>query len=122
MSQNLRVALWVPQNNPTAVGDNIRTLAPPTANRRVPSAFAVGNTLEFAEQGEVTGGAVGNEVISPLTLRNDNARLMNIPSAAFLTPIALQASAGAASANKVVKTAASGLIDDTFISLDGGTF
>jgi len=41
MSQNLRVALWVPQIDPTVVGEAIRTKAAPSANKRIASEFAV---------------------------------------------------------------------------------
>ena len=41
MSQNLRVALWVPNADPGAIGNSIRTLAAPSANKRIQSEFAV---------------------------------------------------------------------------------
>jgi hypothetical protein len=40
MSQNLRLALWVPQANPAAVGNAILTTAASTANKRIASQFA----------------------------------------------------------------------------------
>lgn len=125
MSQNLRVALWVPNVDPAAIGNAIRTTAPPTANKRIPSEFAEaagGSGSEFATQDEVTFGVVPDEAISPLTLRNDNARIFDIPAGAFLTPIVVVTFAGAAGVNKVVKTAASGMIDESIVPLDGGTF
>jgi hypothetical protein len=42
MSQNLRVALWVPNVDPAAIGNAIRTTAAPSANKRILSEFAVG--------------------------------------------------------------------------------
>lgn len=39
MSQNLRLALWVPMVDPAAIGNIIKTVNPPTANKRVPSTF-----------------------------------------------------------------------------------
>jgi hypothetical protein len=40
MSQNLRVATFVPIADPAAIGNLIKTTAGPTANRRLASAFA----------------------------------------------------------------------------------
>jgi hypothetical protein len=51
MSQNLRVALWVPIANPGAVGNLIKTTNVPTVNKRVPSAFA-------ADIGGGSGGGI----------------------------------------------------------------
>lgn len=41
MSQNLRLALWVPQADPADIGDGIRSTAISSANKRIPSEFAV---------------------------------------------------------------------------------
>jgi hypothetical protein len=41
MSQNLRVALWVPAANPVGGNNAIRNIAPPSANKRIPSEFVV---------------------------------------------------------------------------------
>jgi hypothetical protein len=40
MSQNLRVALWMPTANPVGGSNVINNIGPPTANKRIPSAFA----------------------------------------------------------------------------------
>jgi hypothetical protein len=125
MSQNLRLALWVPNVDPASIGNAIRTTDAPTVNKRIPSEFAAGgggSGVVFADQGEVTAGLVPNEAISPLTLRNDNARMLDIPTIAFLGVVTIITSTGAASANKLVKSNANGLIDDTLLEMDGGTF
>lgn len=126
MSQNLRVALWVPNVDPGSIGNAIRTVDVPTPNKRIPSEFSsAGGTggVDFADQGEVTVGLVNDEAISPLTLRNDNARMFDIPAAAFVSVVAIQTSAGAASANRLIKTNANGQLDESVLPpLDGGLF
>ena len=45
MSQNLRVALWVPMVDPAEVGNVIRTTAAPDVlTKKIPSEFAVAGT------------------------------------------------------------------------------
>jgi len=125
MSQNLRLALWVPNVDPLSIGNAIRTTAFPTANKVIPSEFSSAGgsgTGSFADQGEVTAGTVDNEAISPLTLRTDNSRMLDIPAPAFVGVVAIVTSEGASSANKLIKTNPSGVIDDTLLSMDGGTF
>jgi len=41
MSQNLRVALWMPTANPVGGGNVINNIGPSSANKRIPSAFSV---------------------------------------------------------------------------------
>jgi hypothetical protein len=125
MSQNLRVALWVPNVDPASIGNAIRTTDVPSANKVIPSEFAAGGGgggVVFADQGEVSAGLIPDEAIAPRTLRQENVRLFDIPEPAFLGPIVIITSTGAPSANKLVKSNASGLIDDTLLELDGGTF
>lgn len=52
MSQNLRVALWVPNVDPAAIGNAIRTTAAPSANKRILSEFAVGGSGGSGTVGE----------------------------------------------------------------------
>jgi hypothetical protein len=49
MSQNLRVALWVPNVDPAAIGNAIQTTAAPTANKRIASQFAASSAGGIAE-------------------------------------------------------------------------
>ena len=128
MSQNLRVALWVPMVDPAAIGNAVTTTAAPTVNKRIASQFAAagsggsGGGADFATDAEVAGGVVENETISPGTLRRELSREFAIPAGAFAGAIALDTSLGVPGANRLVKTNASGVIDPTFVAMDGGTF
>ena len=128
MSQNLRVALWVPMLDPAAIGNAIKTTGAPSANKRIPSIFGEaggtggGATVDFADAAEVTAGVVQNEAISPFTLRNELSREFGIATAAFANPIAISATTGVADAGRLIKTNAGGVIGPTFIAMDGGTF
>jgi len=128
MSQNLRVALWVPMTDPAAIGNAVKTTAVPTANKRIASIFGDaggsggGAATDFADAAEVTAGVVQNEAISPFTLRNELSREFGIATAAFSAPIAISTTTGVADANRLIKTNAGGVIGPTFIAMDGGTF
>lgn len=130
MSQNLRVALWVPQADPANIGYGIRTNNFPTAHDNIPTEFAAaggggGGGAEFADAAETAAGIVADEVISPATLRTEMIREFNIPGPAFAGAIAIATSAGVASANLLVKTNAAGVIDATLVQgleMDGGVF
>ena len=126
MSQNLRVALWVPNVDPANIGNAIRTIDVPSANKRIPSEFSAGGAgggVSFADAAEVAVGTVTDEAISPATLRTEMMREFAMPAATFFTgPVVTVTFSGLASADKIVKTNASGLVDDTLLSLDGGTF
>jgi hypothetical protein len=108
MSQNLRVALWVPNVDPAAIGNAVLTAAVPTANKRIPSVFAA--------------GVIQNEAINPQTLRTEMSREFAILAADFGGAIAITQSTGVASANRLVKTNLGGVLDPTLVMLDGGTF
>jgi hypothetical protein len=127
MSQNLRVALWVPNVDPAAIGNAVLTAAVPTANKRIPSVFAAGGgggggTVDFATDAEVAAGVIQNEAINPQTLRTEMSREFGILAADFSSAIAISASTGVASANRLVKTNLGGVLDPTLVMLDGGTF
>jgi hypothetical protein len=128
MSQNLRVALWVPNVDPAAIGNAVLTSGNPTANKRIPSAFGAagggsgGGTVDFATDAEVAAGVIQNEAINPQTLRTEMSREFAILAADFSGAIAITASSGVASANRLVKTNLGGVLDPTLVMLDGGTF
>jgi len=129
MSQNLRVATWVPVVDPDAIGNAIHTSAMPTANKRIPSEFAIisggggSGGVSFASSAEVIAGVVGDEAISPSTLRNEMMREFAIPAATFTAgAIAVNVSVGGGSGNKLIKTDFNGVIDHSLLLLDGGTF
>jgi len=53
MSQNLRVALWVPQVDPANIGNAVRTTAAPTVNKRIMSEFSTpGGVDDAPDNGE----------------------------------------------------------------------
>jgi hypothetical protein len=60
MSQNLRVALWVPVVNPVGGNNAIRNTAPPSVNKRIPSEFTL-----------LTGGGTGGGGIEEAPLDGD---------------------------------------------------
>jgi hypothetical protein len=55
MSQNLRVALWVPNADPAAIGNTIHTTSAPSIHKRILSEFAAGG-----------GGGTGDVSEAPL--------------------------------------------------------
>ena len=132
MSQNLRVALWVPMVDPGAVGNVIRTLSPSDVlTKKISSEFAEAGTgsggpggggdMVFADNAEVAAGVVADEAISPATLRTELMRELDMPMDFFTAPIAIWEWHGLGMYH-LVKTDDSGGINHTLITLDGGIF
>jgi hypothetical protein len=125
MSQNARVARWVPTADPDSVGENVITNSVPNANNVIQTKFALGGSgggVAFASDAEMETGTEALKAVAPITYRDELVRLFEIPSADFANAIAIAAFSGAP--GQLVKTDAAGRLDGGFMPaiIDGGTF
>ncbi|UQD96085.1 hypothetical protein [Bradyrhizobium japonicum] len=129
MSQNARVARWVPTVVPDSVGEGVITTAPPTANDVLATKFALGGGsggVAFADDAEMEAGAETLKAVSPATYRTELVRLFAIPNPVFADAVAIAARSGdpVQDSNRLVKTDSLGRLDEDFMPavIDGGTF
>jgi hypothetical protein len=125
MSQNARVARWVPTADPDSVGENVITNSVPNANNVIQTKFALGGSgggVAFASDAEMETGTEALKAVAPITYRDELVRLLEIPSTDFANAIAAAAFSGAP--GQLVKTDAFGRLDAGFMPaiIDGGTF
>jgi hypothetical protein len=117
MTQNARVARWVP-TTVNAISDTVLTTETPRPqDNAIPTIFAAqsaggGATIDWATDADMAAGTDGLKVVSPNTLRDEQMRQLGIPEANFADPIAIVTPSGNAAldANRMVKTAGNGLI------------
>jgi len=127
MTQNARVALWVPPED-NAAGDAIVSEAVPGVGKVINTRFgpsAATGGVAFASDAEMKTGTEALKATSPATTRTELVRLTAIPAVAMTAgAIAVAAGGAAAQANMLVKTNSSGMLDPSFVPsvFDGGTF
>lgn len=129
MSQNARVARWVPTVVPGSVGDGVITTAAPGPNNVIPTKFAIAGGaggVAWASDAEMQAGIETLKAVAPVTYRDELVRLFNIPGASFASPVAIAVRSGSPvnDQNRLVKTDSLGLLDAGFMPaiIDGGTF
>ncbi|WLB24941.1 hypothetical protein QIH85_23970 [Bradyrhizobium japonicum] len=129
MSQNARVARWVPTVDPDSVGENVVTQAASGPNNVIPTKFAIAGGaggVAWATDAEMQTGTETLKAVAPATYRDELVRLLNIPNASFNNPVAIAVRTGtpANDSNRLVKTDSLGLLDAGFMPaiIDGGTF
>ncbi|MEY9428148.1 hypothetical protein ABH975_003463 [Bradyrhizobium ottawaense] len=129
MSQNARVARWVPTADPDSVGEGIISDAVPNPNNVIRTKFALGGGsggVAFADDAEMQAGDETLKAVSPATYRTELVRLLAIPDPAFDDAVAIATRSGNPSLdqNRLVKTDSLGQLDAGFIPaiIDGGTF
>ncbi|MHC2536969.1 hypothetical protein [Bradyrhizobium diazoefficiens] len=128
MSQNARVARWVPTADPDSVGEGVITDASPNPNNVIRTKFALGGGggVAFADEAEMQAGIETLKAVSPATYRTELVRLLAIPDPAFDDAVAIAVRSGNPSLdqNRLVKTDSLGQLDAGFIPaiIDGGTF
>jgi hypothetical protein len=129
MSQNARVARWVPSLVPSSVGQGVVTTAGPLPSGVLPTKFAAagggGGSTDYASDADLVVGTEPLKAVSPATLRTELAREFGIATALFANPIAIAVRSGtAADIGMLIKTDATGRIDTGFLPtvIDGGTF
>lgn len=129
MSQNARVARWVPTVDPDSVGESVVTNSSPNPNNVIQTKFALGGSgggVAFADDTEMEAGTEPLKAVAPLTYRDELVRLLAIPGTDFVDAIAIAVRSGAPAndGNRLVKTDSLGLLDAGFMPaiIDGGTF
>ncbi|MEY9184715.1 hypothetical protein ABIG06_006263 [Bradyrhizobium sp. USDA 326] len=129
MSQNARVARWVPTIVPDSVGEGIVTTSPPGPNDVLATKFEIpgsGGGVSWADDADMEAGTETLKAVSPSTYRIELTRLFAIPDASFADPVAIAVRSGtpANDSNRLVKTDSNGLLDSGFMPpiIDGGTF
>jgi len=129
MSQNARVARWVPTVDPDSVGEGIISNSVPNPNNVILTKFALGGGggggVAFADDIEMKVGDETLKAVSPATYRDELVRLFTIPDADFANPVAIAVRAGSiADNNRLIKTDGTGRLDAGFLPpiIDGGEF
>jgi len=129
MTQNARVALWVPTviNNP---GDGVQTTDFPRPDGAISTDWAAaaggGADVPWADASETAAGTETLKAISPNTLRDELVREFSIPESSFLAAtVTITTGTGVpADGNRLVKTNSMGFISGTVLPtiIDGGTY